>query len=48
MDTTLDDDRAISIKGNEYRQLLARNIRELAAKRYRAMLKDRAKRVDNP
>ncbi|XTI95191.1 hypothetical protein V2W45_1444592 [Cenococcum geophilum] len=48
MDTTSDDDRAISIKGDEYRQLLARNIRELAAKRCRAMLKDRAKRADDP
>ena len=48
MDIAPGDDRTISIKGDEYRKLLERKIRELAANRCRAMLIDRAKRADDP
>ena len=48
MDTTPDDDRTISIKGDEYRKLLAKKVRELAADRCRDMLNARAMMADDP
>jgi hypothetical protein len=47
MNTTLDDERIISINCENFRTVLAMKIRELAADRCRAMLLARAEKEDD-